>query len=57
MHDDEFAPEQASQAARSKRPYKVPRLEVYGSATELTKGVGGSHFDPGHSNNSKAGMG
>lgn len=47
----------ASPNERAKRAYETPKLEVYGSASELTKGVGGSHFDPGHSNTSKTGMG
>jgi hypothetical protein len=41
----------------SKKPYQPPQLVKYGSVARLTTGVNGSHFDPGHNNNSKQGSG
>jgi hypothetical protein len=40
---------------KSKAVYKKPSLLVYGNVRELTAGVGGTNYDPGHSNVTKKG--
>ncbi len=47
----------APEAKLSKKSYKKPTLSKYGSITELTAGMGGSNFDPGHAAPSKTGHG
>jgi hypothetical protein len=40
-----------------KKPYVPPEVRSLGRMSDRTLGVGGSRFDPGHSNNTKLGMG
>lgn len=40
---------------RGKREYSRPKLVVYGSVREFTKGMNGSKFDAGHNNNIRLG--
>ena len=40
----------AAQHATGRRPYKTPVLQVYGSVSKLTMGVGGSKSDAGNMN-------
>ncbi len=37
--------------------YKKPSLTVHGKIAELTGGVNGTNFDPGHNNSTKKGIG
>lgn len=58
MDDGKLIQNQMSPSGGAKKAYKTPKLEVYGSAAELTKGVGGSAIDPGHGGTAtKKGMG
>jgi hypothetical protein len=41
----------------SRKPYVPPEVRLLGRMSDLTLGVGGSRFDPGHNNNTKRGMG
>ena len=41
----------------SRRQYTKPKLVMYGSVREITGGMNGSNFDPGHNNNIKLGAG
>jgi hypothetical protein len=38
-----------------RKAYEKPVLERCGPVNELTLGVGGSNWDPGHANNTKRG--
>jgi hypothetical protein len=40
-----------------KKAYKTPHLTKHGSVAQLTAGVNGSNFDPGHNNNTRRGGG
>lgn len=57
MSDKLTAKQISPTGGHNKKDYQAPKLEVFGSAAELTKGVGGSVFDPGHGNNAKHGVG
>lgn len=37
--------------------WTTPKLVVYGNVASLTKGLGGSNFDPGQGNQTKRGNG
>jgi hypothetical protein len=52
-------PDPQSQRAdlQPKKPYVPPEVRSLGKMSDRTLGVGGSRFDPGHSNNTKLGMG
>jgi hypothetical protein len=41
--------------SKRKSSYKKPCLVVYGDLRELTMGIGGTHYDPGHNNTTKKG--
>lgn len=38
-----------------KNGYEKPTVTTFGSVAKLTQGVGGSHADAGHNNNTKRG--
>jgi len=40
-----------------KRIYRAPKLKVYGSVAELTRGINGTRADHGQQNNTKFGVG
>jgi hypothetical protein len=51
----EIVSKQATEGKKPTKPYKTPQLVVYGKLAELTEGIGGSKFDPGHTSNSRVG--
>ena len=42
---------------KARKPYEKPQLTKHGKLAELTKGVGGTRMDPGHTSPTKKGTG
>ena len=47
----------AAGKTKARKPYQKPQLTKHGKLAELTKGVGGTKMDPGHTSPTKKGGG
>jgi hypothetical protein len=57
MENKKEPDQQPSPPFPDRKPYVPPEVRPLGRMSDRTLGVGGSNFDPGHSNNNKHGVG